>query len=105
MQTLQSIGVPAGAAHTMLDVLHDPHLSARRFWQTLERAYVGAQPNPVAPYRVGQAPSAIEAPAPTLGQHNAAVLTELLGLSETDLARLTQAGVIGDRPVMPREGR
>ena len=68
----------------------------------LERAYVGLQPNPVAPYRVGQAPIPIDAPAPTLGQHNRQVLTGLLGLTDADLARLSDAGVIGDRPVMTR---
>ncbi len=103
MWQLQAIGVPAAATYNMLDVLNDPQLEARRFWQMLDREYVGRQPHPVAPYRTGEAPSAIETPAPTLGQHNRKVLTELLGLTEQDLARLTKAGVIGDRPVMPRK--
>jgi crotonobetainyl-CoA:carnitine CoA-transferase CaiB-like acyl-CoA transferase len=37
-------------------------------------------------------------PPPTLGQHNAEVLTELCGLAEADLERLTADGVIGTRP-------
>ena len=90
------------AAHNAFDLLNDPQLVARRFWQMLERAHVGLQPNPVAPYRVGQAPTLITTPAPTLGQHNAAVLTELLELSEVDLVRLSKTCVIGDRPAMPR---
>ncbi len=102
MTQLQAVGVPAAAVYSAADVIDDPHLAARRFWQMLPRAYVGMQPNPVAPYRVGTAPIPIEAPAPTLGQHNRHVLVELLGLTDADLARLTQAGVIGDRPVMPR---
>ncbi len=103
MRQLQAIGVPAAATHNMLDVLNDPQLEARRFWQMIDRKHVGRQPNPVAPYRSGEAPRPIEAPAPTLGQHNRQVLTELLGLTEEDLARLTKAGVIGDRPVMRRK--
>lgn len=102
MAQLQAVGVPAAAIHSAADVIDDPQLAARRFWQMLPRAYVGMQPNPVAPYRVGPAPMPIEAPAPTLGQHNRRVLVELLGLTDADLARLTQAGVIGDRPAMPR---
>jgi crotonobetainyl-CoA:carnitine CoA-transferase CaiB-like acyl-CoA transferase len=102
MHELQANGVPAAAVYSALDVLADPHLAARGQWQMIERAYVGRQPNPVAPYRVGEVPYAIEAPAPTLGQHNRRVLGELLGLTDAELARLTRAGVIGDRPVMPR---
>ena len=101
MSQLQTAGVPAAAVYSAADLIDDPQLASRRFWQMLERAHVGLQPNPVAPYRVGQAPIPIDAPAPTLGQHNRRVLTELLGLTDHDLARLTEAGVIGDRPVMP----
>ncbi len=105
MMQLQDVDVPAAAVYSAADVIDDPQLAARRFWQMLPRAYVGLQPNPVAPYRVGQEPMPIDAPAPTLGQHNRQVLVELLGLTDADLARLTQAGVIGDRPVMPRGDR
>ena len=35
-------------------------------------------------------------PAPTLGQHNHEVLSEL-GLSDADIAALERDGVIGDR--------
>ena len=103
MRALQANGIPAAAVYNMLDVLADPHLAARRQWQMIDRAYVGRQPNPVAPYRVGETPHTIETPAPTLGQHNRRVLGELLGLTDDDLERLTRAGVIGQRPVMPRE--
>ena len=94
MWQLQAIGVPAAATYNMLDVLNDPQLEARQFWQMLDREYVGRQPHPVAPYRTGEAPCAIQTPAPTLGQHNKQVLTELLGLTDEDLARLTEAGVM-----------
>ncbi len=102
MVRLQSVGVPAASVHSAADLIDDPQLVARRFWQMLDRAHVGRQPNPVAPYRVSQESYPIDAPAPTLGQHNRQVLTELLGLDDADLARLTRTGVIGDRPVMPR---
>jgi crotonobetainyl-CoA:carnitine CoA-transferase CaiB-like acyl-CoA transferase len=102
MQRLQRAGIPAAAVYDMRDVLDDPQLTARRFWQMVERAYVGVQPGPVPPYRVGDAPYRIDAPAPTLGQHNRQVLGELLGLADAELERLANEGVIGDRPVLPK---
>ncbi len=98
-------GVPAAVLRNSLDVLYDPHLEARGYWQWRERAYVGNQPNPSAPFRpVAQdgasRPYAVEWPAPTLGQHNREVLTRLLGLSEDELKALERDKVIGTEPVV-----
>ena len=37
--------------------------------------------------------------APTLGQHNERILSELLGLSDEAIRKLEADGVIGNRPV------
>ncbi len=101
---LASAGVPAAVLRNTLDVLYDPHLESRGYWQWRGRAYVGNQPNPSAPFRpVAQAgasrPYAVEWPAPTLGQHNREVLTRLLDLSEDELKALERDKVIGTEPV------
>ena len=102
---LTSAGVPAAVLRNTLDVLYDPHLEARGYWQWRERAYVGNQPNPSAPFRpVAQdgasRPYAVEWPAPTLGQHNREVLTRLLNLSADELDALERDHVIGTEPVV-----
>ena len=102
---LASAGVPAAVLRNTLDVLYDPHLDARGYWQWRERAYVGNQPNPSAPFRPipedGESrPYAVEWPAPTLGQHNRDVLTRLLGLSADELKALERDKVIGTEPVV-----
>lgn len=101
-QTLRAAGMPAAATLGPGDVLNSEQLIERGYWQWLERAVVGNQPNPSAPFReAGNGPHPIAAPAPTLGQHNAEVLGGVLGLTEADLVRLTASGVIGTRPRMP----
>jgi crotonobetainyl-CoA:carnitine CoA-transferase CaiB-like acyl-CoA transferase len=105
MHRLQAVGVPAAVTHSAAGVLADEHLQARGFWQYLERAVVGLQPNPSAPYRVGARPIEVAAPAPTLGQHNQEVLGGILGLSQGDLERLTGLGVIGTKPRMRKTAR
>jgi len=37
-------------------------------------------------------------PAPRLGEHNREILTGLLGIVESELARLTAEKIIGTRP-------
>jgi crotonobetainyl-CoA:carnitine CoA-transferase CaiB-like acyl-CoA transferase len=101
MTELQNLGVPAAATHAASTLMNDPHLSARGYWQWLERAVVGNQPNPSAPYRSGPAPLPIRFPAPTMGQHNREVLGGILGLDDEALATLEASGIIGTRPRMP----
>jgi crotonobetainyl-CoA:carnitine CoA-transferase CaiB-like acyl-CoA transferase len=101
---LAAAGVPAAVVRNTMDVLYDPHLEARGFWQWRERAFVGNQPNPSAPYRPlreghDSRPYAVEWPAPTLGQHNREVLSRLLGLSDAELDALEADHVIGTEPV------
>ena len=46
------------------------------------------------PWRFSKTPASIRQPAPLLGQHNHYVLNELLGMSEEEIQRLEQEGVI-----------
>ena len=101
---LAAAGVPAAVLRNTLDVLYDPHLEARGYWQWRERAFVGDHPNPSAPFRPvaedgPSRPYAVEWPAPTLGQHNREVLVRLLGLSADELDALERDRVIGTEPV------
>src|SRR6266404_4998019 len=78
-----------------MELIDDPHLEARGFWQWIDRAYVGRHPQPSAPYREGGAPIPVKWPAATLGQYNEEVLSGVLGLSKSDIDCLARAGVIG----------
>ena len=98
---LQEAGVPAAHVASSLELASDPHLTARRFWKLMERDVVGVLPHPAAPYRVGDAPFDIDRPAPTLGQHNREVLTEVLALTDAEVDGLERQGAIGTKPKMP----
>ena len=101
MASLQKAGVAAGAVRHPMELLDDPHLKARGFWQWIERAYVGRHPQPSPPYREDGAPIAVRTPAATLGQYNEEVLMGLLGLSQTEMARLAHNSVIGSEALAP----
>ena len=103
MTILQQASVAAGAVRHPKDLLEDPHLVVRGFWQWIERAYVGRHPQPSPPYRDEPAPIAVRTPAATLGEYNEQVLGGLLGLSQVELERLARDNVIGKEALPPAQ--
>ena len=101
MATLQQAGIAAGVARRPLDLLEDPHLLQRNFWQWIDRPFVGSHPQPSPAYRETDQPIAAQRPAPTLGQYNIPVLRDILGLSQTEIDKLSAAGIIGTKAVPP----
>jgi crotonobetainyl-CoA:carnitine CoA-transferase CaiB-like acyl-CoA transferase len=99
MRELLAAGVPAGAVQSNLETLIDPQLRARDFFQELDRAWVGRHPHTGMGITLDGTPPQLRRPAPTLGQHNAEVLSDMLGISETEIDELTAGHVIGDEPV------
>ncbi len=101
MTLLQQAGVPAGAAYSGPELLDDPQLLARDFWQSTTREYVGTRLNPGMYFKLSRTPGQMRLPAPTLGQHNGPVLGELLGVDEAGLDGLARDGIIGTEPLNP----
>jgi crotonobetainyl-CoA:carnitine CoA-transferase CaiB-like acyl-CoA transferase len=86
--------MPGTAVNLPAEVLSDPHFVARGTFVTVEHPQAGTWQLPGAPFRPQQTPWQLRRPAPQLGQHTAAVLHELLRVSEEQLWDLRQARVI-----------
>ncbi|MCP1909561.1 crotonobetainyl-CoA:carnitine CoA-transferase CaiB-like acyl-CoA transferase [Bradyrhizobium elkanii] len=95
MSELQAVKVAAGVARLPIDLLNDRHLKSREFLQQIERAFIGYHSQPSMPIREGPRPYAIRTAAPTLGQHNGEILSDLLGLPDCEIAQLLRAGIVG----------
>ena len=98
MAELQAIGVPAGVARLPFDLDRDPHLVARGFWHRVDRPFIGPHWQSSPPFREGRLAPAPRLLAPTLGEHNAAILTGMLGLDGATLQRLAESDIIGTIP-------
>jgi crotonobetainyl-CoA:carnitine CoA-transferase CaiB-like acyl-CoA transferase len=100
MQTLQAAGVLAAAVLNPKEVLLDPHLKERGFFDMVDTGNAGVRP---VPHQLGAKFSAFQMDgarrAPKLGEHNAEVLSGLLGMSEAEVADLAEKQVIGDTPI------
>ncbi|MBR1165227.1 CaiB/BaiF CoA transferase family protein [Bradyrhizobium elkanii] len=97
MSELQAARIAAGVVHLPIDLLQDPQLRSRSFFQELDRAFIGLHPQSSIPIREGPRPHSIRRTAPTLGEHNKEILAGLLGLSEAEIADLETKGIIGTR--------
>jgi len=91
---LEKYGVPSGLIYRAADMLADPHFRARDAIVSTQHPHFGSlRMQNVAP-RFSASPSSIRRPAPALGEHNAEVYGELLGVSGDALADLNARGVI-----------
>ncbi|WP_029430127.1 CoA transferase [Blastococcus sp. URHD0036] len=97
--TLRSAGIASARVAAPADLVADPQLASRGFWEEVEHPVLGSFRTTAMPFRLAGVPGPwIPAAAPTLGQHNDDVLGGELGLDAAELARLTEAGVLGTRP-------
>jgi crotonobetainyl-CoA:carnitine CoA-transferase CaiB-like acyl-CoA transferase len=96
---LQRAGVPAAVVTAGRDLLDDPQLRHRQFFEPVDHPVVGRVLMPSQPLRCGDEDRRwLRTAAPTLGEHNSAILTSLLNVPADRLAKLFDGGVIGTRP-------
>ncbi|HIL29915.1 MAG TPA: CoA transferase [Dehalococcoidia bacterium] len=98
MHRLQSHGVPSAPVLNGNEVITDPHLESRGFWDVVDHPETGPYKQVTTPWLLSKSPRGIPRPAPGLGEHNHQVLTELLGLSEHEIADLITNGITGEIP-------
>ncbi|KAI0919164.1 hypothetical protein AcW1_003380 [Taiwanofungus camphoratus] len=97
-EVLHPVSIPAGRVFSVKEVVESEHTKARGI---VEDVWVGRKDNgwnvkmpKVSPVLEGCEPKTRWA-GPELGQHNREVLVDELGLSEAELTKLQEAGVVG----------
>jgi benzylsuccinate CoA-transferase BbsE subunit len=91
----QERGFTWGAVRAPEQLLDDPHLHDRGFWKEVEHPEIGRSvvyPGEAAIYN--GSPWAISRRAPLIGEHNAEIFCDELGLSRGELSVLAESGVI-----------
>ena len=87
--------IPAGRVYTAKDMLADPHFRAREAIIDVETETHGTLKMQNAFPKFSKSPSGVRRPAPSEpGQHNAEVLSELLGYDEARREELAAAGAL-----------
>ena len=94
IEQLEKAGVPCGPINDLQQVFADPQVQARGLRLDLPNALGSSTPQVASPLRLSATPVAYRSAPPLLGQHTEALLQRLLGMSETQVAELREAGVI-----------
>ncbi|EJO95104.1 L-carnitine dehydratase/bile acid-inducible protein F [Ectopseudomonas mendocina DLHK] len=94
IELLEKAGVPCGPINDLQQVFVDPQVQARGLRIDLPNAMGSTTPQVASPLRLSATPVAYRSAPPLLGQHTEALLQRLLGMSETQVAELREAGVI-----------
>ena len=84
---LETAKVPVGPIYNVADMLEDPHYNARGLFETVE---IDGEPLkiPAIMPRLSDSPGGTEWPGGDVGAHTHEVLSELLGMSDEDIADL-----------------
>ena len=96
---LQAAGVSAMPVLTIPELVVDPHLLARDFWEEHTHREAGSWTIDAPAWRFDLTPAHTRLPAPCFAEHNDYVLRELLGLSAEEAEELEREGVVAREPV------
>jgi crotonobetainyl-CoA:carnitine CoA-transferase CaiB-like acyl-CoA transferase len=92
---MRAAGVPCGQVRTVGEAIRSPEARERGIVTRIPHDTMGWVPNVNLPIRYSRTPIADPVAAPAVGQHTEAVLRELLGYADEQLARLAEAGTFG----------
>jgi benzylsuccinate CoA-transferase BbsF subunit len=90
---LRTAGLRAAPVNSMADLFSDPQLTART-WKPVDHPVLGRVHVMAPPFHLRATPPRVERAAPLLGEHTREVLTEVLGLPDSELDALEREGVL-----------
>jgi crotonobetainyl-CoA:carnitine CoA-transferase CaiB-like acyl-CoA transferase len=93
LDTLERARVPSGPIYSVADMMGDPHFNARGLFEEVD---VNGQPLkiPAMVPKFSETPGRSDWAGPEVGSFNGEVYGELLGLSEAELAKLAEKGIL-----------
>lgn len=94
IECLRTAGIPCSPIRDFDEVLNDPQTSVRAMFPEVESPGSGKHRVTGTPIKLSETPAREASPAPRLGEHTGAALTELLGLNDATIRDLAEAGVI-----------
>jgi crotonobetainyl-CoA:carnitine CoA-transferase CaiB-like acyl-CoA transferase len=93
--TLQNLSIAAGAAVNNWQMLEDPHMNQRGFMMDIDEPDLGVKRYPGQAIRLSSTPATKHNPSPQLGEHTRQLLHNLLSMSNAEIDKHAEHGIIG----------
>ncbi len=94
LEALAAHRVPAGPVLSIQETMRHPHFLARRMVRDVPDPVLGEVTIPGVPFKFSAFPEEADLIAPLLGEHNGAVLGELLDMPQAEVQQLESRGVL-----------
>ncbi len=101
-EQLQAQGIAAAPVLNSRDLLRDPHLKHRNFYETVSHPEpIGERPLIGRPYKLRFRDAHIKKPGPRFGEDNDSILREILGKTPEQISALKDSNIVSDFPTNP----
>lgn len=94
LSTLTTAGIPCGPINSIDEVFREPQVIHRGMQIALESADGATLPGIASPIRLSDTPVTYRSAPPRLGEHSAAILTQMLDLSEDEIHDLIRRQIV-----------
>jgi CoA:oxalate CoA-transferase len=86
---LDDVGVPCIRCRSIKELADsDPHIKAREMMVTIEQPFIGPMRHYGSPLKMSETPCGVRDYSPFLGEHNADVLSRILGYDQARINAL-----------------
>lgn len=97
-EQLQATGIRAAPVQDSADLHASPYLKARNAFVRLTHPEAGTHDYQTLPFKLSETPGAQTTASPCLGAHTRQILTEILGLTASELDELDRSGITSNIP-------
>ena len=91
---LEQVGIPCGPVNNIEQAANDPQIAARDMIIEVEHPEAGKFRVVNTPFKFSRTSYKVGKASPDLGQHNREVLSQLLGMTDEDIDKLEESGVL-----------
>jgi crotonobetainyl-CoA:carnitine CoA-transferase CaiB-like acyl-CoA transferase len=95
VDALEACGVPCGPINDIAQAFDSEQAQFRGAAREIPHPVAGVAPTVASPLRLSATPVAYDHAPPMLGQHTSAMLRDVLGMGDAQIAELMRTGVIG----------